>query len=435
MYLSPSGKPASQAVNDFLNKVNAEMTWSNDSLVLDDHYTFNQKYFAESKAIYGGYGAKLILQTSYILPFQLPFGENAFSQPIWLTPESPCYCTFFFRSFSDRKRFLCGFLPEFGIEYETFRTRCEVVAMLRNDSVLIDGVDLHPLSAAEVVRRSKTDASISGTEFVAATSQVFDVMNQLSVGALHLLNSLIMTYAYQLNDDSAFPVEQDHLEHASHFRVIEPEKWVTYNWMRVNNTHFPQDPWPTLDTAKLGDVFTGAQHYHQHKSVLHQWWHQRAMYEWQAGSAANCIADLVASAEVLVREVLSLYMTHTKRMSNSAVQNHLEELSFKRILTTEISKVLGGRWSLKDTGAPVSDWYENVYRLRNRIMHAGYSPTPKEIWNAVQSALKFRAYIHGRIAEKSRKMPYLLVLSPATGPGKVVELGTLGGDGNRDSAS
>jgi len=103
MYLSPSKKPTNQAINQFVNQVNKTMTWSNDELALEDHYRFNRKYYEDFAPIYEGYQPAVILQTAIVLPFVLPFGENVFSQPVWISEKTGSYITLLFSFFAEKR--------------------------------------------------------------------------------------------------------------------------------------------------------------------------------------------------------------------------------------------------------------------------------------------------------------------------------------------
>jgi len=294
------------------------------------------------------------------------------------------------------------------------------VAMLRKDSVEIDNVEIKPLELARKVRQSKYEKT-SGQQFLDATGMIFTLLSKMVESVVRLLNSVIMSYAFQMNDDSVSPIELASVEYASHFRIIEPKMWTTFNWIRVNNTHFPTDPFPTLSKQQIANVFNGALHYLLDKSVLHQWHLQRALYEWQNGSSANCVIYLVTSAEVLVREILTLYLMNEKDATSEIASERFEDLSFKKILVSEMAAVLGGKWNLNDEKSPLSSWYKGVYNLRNRVVHGGYSPTDKEMIHAIETSEEFRGFVHKRIANNLKKKPYLRILSPATGEARTVE--------------
>lgn len=59
---------------------------------------------------------------------------------------------------------------------------------------------------------------------------------------------------------------------------------------------------------------------------------------------------------------------------------------------------LRGQWSL-DIGGPVRDWFMHVARLRNRVVHAAYSPTTSETDEAFESGHRLDSYIADLLAE------------------------------------
>jgi hypothetical protein len=430
MYLSPNDKPINATVNDFVNRVNQDMTWADDSLILDDHYVFNQDFYRSRQDIYAGYHATVILQIAIVLPFTLPF-TSPFSLPFWLTEATGSYGTFLFTPFTDDKRFLCGFLPQFGVTYQHARSRCEVVAMLRQDSVITDIGEVRPLELARLVRDAKHEGRVSGEDFVGATRQMFTLIYKLLDSAAAVVNSIIMSYAVKTKDDAVFAIELASLEHASHFRIIEAQNWETYNWMIVSNTRFPKDPYPPLDQDTVGRVFGGSQYYLRNPEVQYAVHLQRAIFEWQNGSSTNCMMYLVLSTEVLIRAIFRLYLENEMGMTAAGAKDKIEDTPFKRMLSVEMHPILGGNWNLTDPTAPAGEWYNGPYSLRNRIVHGGYSPKDMEILSAIGANNRLLEDVLRRVKERRRKRPYLSAVFPTPPSTKVIEKGLMSQDGQR----
>ncbi|WP_026074064.1 hypothetical protein [Anaerococcus obesiensis] len=63
---------------------------------------------------------------------------------------------------------------------------------------------------------------------------------------------------------------------------------------------------------------------------------------------------------------------------------------------------MGGIWDITREETPIYNWYNNTYKLRNRIVHGGYFPTFYEADIAIISAMEFSEYIFNRVRTKKK---------------------------------
>ena len=75
-----------------------------------------------------------------------------------------------------------------------------------------------------------------------------------------------------------------------------------------------------------------------------------------------------------------------------------EEGKVLRRITQELSPRLRGNWSTER--GPVGSWYRSAYRLRHRVVHGGYSPSPREAADALEAAVSLQRFVMDRIAER-----------------------------------
>lgn len=418
---STVGSAANETVLRFVNAVNQDKTWAVDDLLLDDHYQFTRDYYNERQQIYGPYSPKLIVQTAITLPFHLPLGPDPFSIPFVVAPEQNSFGTFLFSHFEEERMYLCGFKPEHGVRYQTPRTRCEIVAMFRDSELKLNNTPCDALRLAQIVRDSKHTDAITGDDFVQATMTIFSVYRKILGGSLDVLNAIIMNYAANADDDAVYPVDLEAVEDTSHFRIIEPQSWTTFNWMSVHSTRLPRQPRDVLRDADLGVAYGGTPNYIGNQNVQYLFLLQRASYEYRCGSSTTCLVYLVSASEVLLRRIYLLHLIGDEGMSESDAKNRLSDAATKSLLTTHLPRILGANWSIDSHSTPAGCWYAGVYELRNRVLHAGYKPSERELHEAMASSSGFFQFVFERIHARLKKRPYLAELSPTPPAVKVTQ--------------
>ena len=89
------------------------------------------------------------------------------------------------------------------------------------------------------------------------------------------------------------------------------------------------------------------------------------------------------ASEVLVDALLSVMLWEEGADPTTAALSFRDDRAVKRIMANFPSR-LGGSWNLSGDG-PVARWYRGSAQLRNRIVHAGYSPSRVEVLTAMDA--------------------------------------------------
>lgn len=115
------------------------------------------------------------------------------------------------------------------------------------------------------------------------------------------------------------------------------------------------------------------------------------------GEEAQAVILANTSCEVMLDAILALLMWEEGVAVEDAVPL-FEEGKVLRRLKQELQPRLKGQWST-ETGA-VGEWFRSAYRLRHRVVHGGYLPTPAEAARALEAGLGLQRFVMDRIAER-----------------------------------
>lgn len=121
------------------------------------------------------------------------------------------------------------------------------------------------------------------------------------------------------------------------------------------------------------------------------------------GDTANAVI-LAELSGVILLDVVLVLLYWGEAASVEATAEALDR-PFKSRLTNEYSARLGGNWDLTRRTAAVGRWYSDVYRVRNRVLHADYFPTRDEARAALDAADSLASFLGDRLAERSARFP------------------------------
>lgn len=119
------------------------------------------------------------------------------------------------------------------------------------------------------------------------------------------------------------------------------------------------------------------------------------------GASSASIVSLQASVESMLRGLC--VMLHRDLGTPSKEILSKAEMPFESLLKKELPNLLGGRWS-GATSVP-TEFRTKLYNLRNRIVHAGYSPSYREVNPAFAVREDLVEFIEKRLTNQWRRYP------------------------------
>lgn len=396
-----------ESVSRFFNKISAEKTWNTTELDdLDDHYVFGKQFYCENKRIYEPINAQYILQTSVTLPFYVPLNDLPYTIPFFGLEEARGAITIIFSPIVESKVITGGFVQDHSHTYQRKRSRCELIVCFIDDSFAVKDrppVAVSLLNVARYVRQAKDRNDPLDQDFVDATHLMFSSVRTVIDRSLELVSSIIMAYSEVQNDDSVFPVDIRHIEPVSHFRVIEPIQWTSYNWMSMNNLYWPNQHPPVVQSEIARRVYSHSFVNYGGAFEEFQKYYWRGRYELRLGETDLAVVYAVLSVEVLTSKIYVLYETATGR-SVKEVTEELAEIPFKRILDREMPRMIGGSWDLSARRSAPGKLYLGAYHLRNQTVHFGRIPEHMDAISAMEQTDKLHQYIHRLVNRRPKRL-------------------------------
>jgi hypothetical protein len=122
------------------------------------------------------------------------------------------------------------------------------------------------------------------------------------------------------------------------------------------------------------------------------------------GDALNQVVSLQTAMENRLFTIWRLILVDQGK-SSSEIEQAVEDQRFAPLVRARLPQLLGGPW---DTTAPhttVGTYWSALYQLRNRVVHAGYMPMPREAEAALEASRRMRQFARDRIWEWRRQYP------------------------------
>ena len=194
-----------------------------------------------------------------------------------------------------------------------------------------------------------------------------------------------------MDDDSVRTVTKDNIEYASHFRGIDIETWETFNWMTIHSMYGIPKEKKQLSDENFAAALEMANMNHQFDSYYAHF--QNARFLLSQGNAIQSIVEFNTASEELISTIILMNWVNETNMSEEEITEKFENTPFIKRINSEIPKILGGQWNIKDEKTIVGAWYIKTYGIRNRIVHGGYIPDDHEIFTAVSCEYDFINYV------------------------------------------
>jgi hypothetical protein len=187
------------------------------------------------------------------------------------------------------------------------------------------------------------------------------------------------------------------------------------NWVRVLDLFMHPDSFPfplkleSLDSIKgqLASTFEDLRG--GRPFLVSTLWHGRALRaSTYRGDNVDCIVSLQTATESMMYDLLRGLLVDIGKTSAQIASRVNADLPFRSLLVKVLPPLIGGDWSLSGN-SPVAKYWQSVYLVRNRIIHAGYSPGNRETEEAKDAFLDVREFISSLLWRNNARFPRTLV--------------------------
>lgn len=117
------------------------------------------------------------------------------------------------------------------------------------------------------------------------------------------------------------------------------------------------------------------------------------------GDNRSAAIFLGLACERFLDDLLSHLMWEDGARPEDAPDTFLDQAGITVRVRRQFHPRLKGSWSTEATG-PIADWWEQVAKVRNRVVHSNYTPTNDEIEAASQTAIDLVAYVSDCLAQR-----------------------------------
>jgi hypothetical protein len=134
---------------------------------------------------------------------------------------------------------------------------------------------------------------------------------------------------------------------------------------------------------------------------------QRALR--QTGDAADAIISFQVAAESLLFDTYRMLLVDEGCPSADISSQLTGEIPFKSLLTRKLPAKLGGQWDVTRGGTAVAEYWTNLYRIRNSVVHAGLQVHTGHAEEAQKAYWGLRDHMESRLWANRNSYPRTLL--------------------------
>ena len=337
-------------------------------------FSINREYYNRElkTSIEGKFTPTYCIVFSAVLPFQLPLKDRTTFHLVFNDKAS----VYYFNKFVDR-RVVPIYEEGEGIKEAIMRTRVEMACFTTEDL-------------------SHTD-----------TQRTFEYLMHLT----NRLNCYVYSYRMLFDDIYTYCLGQGSLHSTTVFEILKLPEWRQINSqpLLVNTnldsilTNLPEDL--ALAVEGLGAyIATSNNPFLPSRKFFAE--ARRCLW---LSNHRETIIYLQMTVESLLNNILRLFLMQSGK-SESEVDSWMLETPFATRFKKWIPQFIGGNWDYTKPSGVVSNWFNNVYQARNRILHGGFEPSIIDGRNAFESVVALSTYVDDLLRKRSKELSSVLDL-------------------------
>lgn len=317
---------------------------------------------------------RTILQFSALLPFHVPVAP----EPAITFFSDHTACTYQFRTHFKKEEILPGVIDSDEKVYQVPLTVCHMAYVTAQEVKLED-----------ISEDYLTD--------------IFELL-------LNFANLLFAAYVILEKDLNVSRVSRERLPYAIPYKMVQIDAWDRAAdglfLLHFNLAHQRKDL-TQEEFAAVARYAIGLQESYN-PFFLAAELDVSARRHLRNGSYREAVIDAQTSVETMLSSLFVWSLKHEGKTQAEA-EAEREKITFHTMITTAFHPRLGGRWYVDKPDTEVGGFFQDTYRLRNRIVHAGYSPSFDEATRAFDATMQLSVYVVSLIWKKKKRYPDLWV--------------------------
>lgn len=336
-----------------------------------NHFSLNSDIYKNElyKNILKMFEPVCAIHYSFTLPFQLPFIDGSRFEMIYNNHA----IFFYFDKFSDNSREVLN--EEDGVDIPKLRTRIEILVISNEDEKNFDDEYLY----------------------------------SYFINILEKLNNYIYAYRLLFEDWKTKKLSSENLHCSIMTSVYSLPKWnevksdplminTNYENILLNSTEEYIDVIESFGmylNTRENPFITSHKFFAESRYFLFNGHYQESIIY-----AQMCIESFLNSIYRMIR------LSQGKQTSE--IDKEFDDISFMKRIKKTIHIELGGNWELEKGNKEVHSWYSEVYLLRNRIVHGGYTVLQHEAYKAFTCTYDFCKFLDLRVKCNNKKFPKIV---------------------------
>jgi hypothetical protein len=135
-------------------------------------------------------------------------------------------------------------------------------------------------------------------------------------------------------------------------------------------------------------------------------WRARAQYARKyEGDPADSVVSFQIAAESLLFETWRMLFVDEGLIEAQIDAEMTKDIPFKSLLIKHLPGKLGGSWDITRSSTPVGVYWNDLYLLRNRVVHSAYEPHGGDAESAELAYQGLKNFLHERLHANYKKYP------------------------------
>jgi len=128
------------------------------------------------------------------------------------------------------------------------------------------------------------------------------------------------------------------------------------------------------------------------------------------GDYIDAVLKAAVAAEVLIKNTAWMLIWEASKEQPDASDPSVFTVKPRKLIGSVLCSRLKGDWSAQDEKRPIGAWRILIAQRRSAILHKGYRPNEREVWQTIQALQQFEQHLLDRLAVMAHTYPHTAAL-------------------------